>query len=373
MRYINAMRTIVAFSLLAVTGIAFASTADFTDADRVSWGAGSVLPAPYTTTDIAVTIRATVLIGPFPVTQTFTETTTIAESSITKTSGSLNFQVNPQSLTPLGPTSPQLTMTGTSVNASTTKWTFSQLYSQAGGWPINQTVTGPSGPVQINLTINNITISGKLQTQFSNLASDRLIGVLGQYVRRTGVDLGGNTENLIDIVPSSVSGTIAGLTATALRVELRSIKHVMHLESRKKIRTTVTLLDDQSGITNRLAKYRLSSTPGGPALQEGEVPMVANAFTIPAHFPAGQYYYSVKVGSWLSRGWSVSLPTSGTVPLTGSLFNGDVDLNNEVGPGDFELVVAQFGAPGTADADGDGEVGPSDFEIIVRNFGLEGT
>jgi hypothetical protein len=372
LRYIMVMRNLLAISLVCVAGVASASTADFIDSARISWGAGSVLPAPYTTTDIAVTIRATVLIGPFPVAQSFTETTTIPESAITKSSGSLNFQISPQSLTPLGPTSPLLTLTGTSVNASTAKWTFSQLYSQTGGWAINQTVTGPTGPVQINLTINNITISGKLQTQFSSLPNDRFIGVLGQNVRRTGVDLGGNTENLIDIVPSSVSGTIAGLTATALRVELRSIKHVMHVESRRKIQANLSLLNDVSGITNRTASYRLSATPGGAALQEGSVPMTGNSFTIPAQVPAGNYHYSVKVGSWLSKGWAISVPASGTVPVSGSLINGDVDLDNEVGPGDFEAVVSQFGGAGSADLDGDGEVGPSDFEIVVGNFGLQG-
>lgn len=61
------------------------------------------------------------------------------------------------------------------------------------------------------------------------------------------------------------------------------------------------------------------------------------------------------------------------------LYQGDCDNDNEVGPGDFEIVVANFGTVvgdpgvnGSADADGDGEVGPGDFEIIVENFGLAG-
>jgi hypothetical protein len=32
--------------------------------------------------------------------------------------------------------------------------------------------------------------------------------------------------------------------------------------------------------------------------------------------------------------------------------------------------VAQFGGPGDADVDNDGEVGPSDFETVIANFGL---
>ena len=53
----------------------------------------------------------------------------------------------------------------------------------------------------------------------------------------------------------------------------------------------------------------------------------------------------------------------------------DVDDDGEVGPGDFELVVANFGSsagPELGDLDRDGEVGPSDFEIVVANFGLAG-
>jgi putative transposon-encoded protein len=53
-----------------------------------------------------------------------------------------------------------------------------------------------------------------------------------------------------------------------------------------------------------------------------------------------------------------------------SVKNGDLDQDTEVGPGDFEAVVAQFGNSGDADCDNDGEVGPSDFEIVVGNFGL---
>ena len=54
---------------------------------------------------------------------------------------------------------------------------------------------------------------------------------------------------------------------------------------------------------------------------------------------------------------------------------GDIDRDCEVGPGDFERVVAAFGSgpadatwDAWADVDFDGEVGPSDFEIVVDNF-----
>ena len=59
--------------------------------------------------------------------------------------------------------------------------------------------------------------------------------------------------------------------------------------------------------------------------------------------------------------------------------NGDIDGDNEVGPGDFGALSAAFGSvPGDpnwsdyADLDGDWEVGPSDFGILSANFGLAG-
>jgi hypothetical protein len=66
----------------------------------------------------------------------------------------------------------------------------------------------------------------------------------------------------------------------------------------------------------------------------------------------------------------VTLTGSSLTGQDAALKNGDIDQDTEVGPGDFEAVVAQFGAPGDADVDNDGEVGPSDFETVVANFGL---
>ena len=64
---------------------------------------------------------------------------------------------------------------------------------------------------------------------------------------------------------------------------------------------------------------------------------------------------------------------------TASLVLGDVDGDNEIGPGDFEAVVSGFGSVygnfawnSLADLDRDGEIGPGDFEVVVRNFGISG-
>lgn len=93
------------------------------------------------------------------------------------------------------------------------------------------------------------------------------------------------------------------------------------------------------------------------------------SITVPAEALAGTYTLKFKGGTFL--GQTLNVNVAGT-PLTTQgvdLPNGDVDQDGEVGPSDFELVVAQFGGTGSADVDNDGEVGPSDFEIVVVMFG----
>lgn len=114
--------------------------------------------------------------------------------------------------------------------------------------------------------------------------------------------------------------------------------------------------------------------PGGAA-----APTIATTYfpgnTVVASAPAaGTYDVWVK-----PKGALATVINSVSVQLFGSYFLntnhviGDVDGDNEIGPGDFELINAEFGnANPDIDADGDGEVGPSDFEIVVTNFGIEG-
>lgn len=97
-------------------------------------------------------------------------------------------------------------------------------------------------------------------------------------------------------------------------------------------------------------------------------------FSVESIANAGTYDVRVYSFRYLTRRFNgLVIPNSGmTLPLA-DLISGDVDGDNEVGPGDFELIVATFGTndPG-ADVDGDGEIGPTDFEVIVRNFGISG-
>jgi hypothetical protein len=95
----------------------------------------------------------------------------------------------------------------------------------------------------------------------------------------------------------------------------------------------------------------------------------AYSLNIPAAAANGNYTLSFDGGTFLQSSFSVTLNGSNLTQAV-SLRNGDIDNDGEVGPSDFEAVVAQFGGPGTADVDNDAEVGPSDFETIVANFGL---
>ncbi len=87
----------------------------------------------------------------------------------------------------------------------------------------------------------------------------------------------------------------------------------------------------------------------------------------------------IKGLSWLAKAVDASPTAAGPNNLSFSIINGDCDGDNEVGPGDFELVVSKFGLDSStpdyvkaADLDRDGEIGPGDFEIVVGNFGLAG-
>jgi hypothetical protein len=90
----------------------------------------------------------------------------------------------------------------------------------------------------------------------------------------------------------------------------------------------------------------------------------------PTNIPFGSYSLRFKGGTFLAKTLNLTLSAANINAGTVNLVNGDIDQDGEVGPGDFEMVVSQFGGTGSADCDNDGEVGPNDFDIIVRNFGL---
>lgn len=89
---------------------------------------------------------------------------------------------------------------------------------------------------------------------------------------------------------------------------------------------------------------------------------------------------TAKVSHWLAKEMPQVILVPGEFANQDfTLINGDVDGDNEIGPGDFGALSSAFGSSfgdagytDNADLDGDGEIGPSDFGILSANFGLAG-
>jgi hypothetical protein len=89
----------------------------------------------------------------------------------------------------------------------------------------------------------------------------------------------------------------------------------------------------------------------------------------------GTYNVWVKPFRWLAKrvNGRVVTSTGNVVTTMTSAGYGDIDDDNEVGPGDLQLVLDNFGGVNAAaDLDGDAEVGPGDLQVVLDNFGLSG-
>jgi hypothetical protein len=89
----------------------------------------------------------------------------------------------------------------------------------------------------------------------------------------------------------------------------------------------------------------------------------------------GTFGIRIKPSFHLSKLWTGQNITDwGVINLDQVYTAGDVDNDNEVGPGDLQAILDTFGNPSTAsdDIDRDGEVGPGDLQIVLDNFGIQG-
>lgn len=105
-----------------------------------------------------------------------------------------------------------------------------------------------------------------------------------------------------------------------------------------------------------------------------------------ANVPASvtsSYRISTKFGVWLRATYPEAgmpgLAPGSNYQFTASVMTGDIDGDNEVGPGDFGAFSSAYGSVNgdgnwnsNADLDADGEVGPSDFGIFSTNYGATG-
>lgn len=142
----------------------------------------------------------------------------------------------------------------------------------------------------------------------------------------------------------------------------------------------ITLNDFVASRAGEPVRYDVSF--GANTLQSGTVTLDGSgSYGFDATgFVAGTYSIKFKGRHWLAKQVSMTVnATSGASLVNAALINGDVDDDNEVGPGDFGGLSSAFGTVSgdaawnaNADLDGDGEVGPSDFGILSANFGLSG-
>lgn len=150
--------------------------------------------------------------------------------------------------------------------------------------------------------------------------------------------------------------------------------------------TTVTgqvQLDGVAGPRPRTAYFEIIQVPTGMRLATRQELNPDGSFSFNVGNYGFQSTFKLKVkpdtglayqaeGEFILDGNSVGFPLLPCV-------NGDIDGDNEVGPGDFGILATKFGlAQGDngyladADLDGDEEIGPGDFGILARNFGLAG-
>lgn len=371
------MRSILRLSVLtgsiALAASSTAQVAAFQASSGYLWGAGSTLPAPYTTADMTVETRVRVGFIWFP----FSNTETIDERMIPKAPGSLDFTISTTDIDPLTPPF-LISLTGVLAGANTVNWNFDQIFSQAGGWTINQTVNLGGTPTQVNINLNNVRVRGNLRSNFSNIAPFWSPVAL-QNMNVRGTHTGLDSENFIDILPQSASGTVGALTINGLEVRVRRIQHIGHVPFNPVIQGTASL-SDVIGSCNDPVDWALYE-PGNPsAVASGQAELGSEGqYSISPSVPLGTYVLAVRGRTHL---WEASAPiVLGQSPATADfvLVNGDVDGDNEVGGGDLSLLSSAFlSADGDAnfvaeaDLDCDGEVGSSDLSILSTNFLLYG-
>lgn len=115
---------------------------------------------------------------------------------------------------------------------------------------------------------------------------------------------------------------------------------------------------------------------GSQVLQSGTITLgPGGAFNFPLTLAPGEYTiaFNGRTHLWNAVTFDYSMGYAGQVTVP--VWNGDIDRDNEVGPGDFGILAAAYlssaGDPNwnpLADIDCDGEVGPGDFGLLANNF-----
>ena len=122
-------------------------------------------------------------------------------------------------------------------------------------------------------------------------------------------------------------------------------------------------------------RHRNSTTP----IEVRKVRLRAGGTFFVACFQRGGYDVAVKGAHWLRKVIQPSLVSDGLAMGFGTLTNGDVDNDNEVGIGDYSGLSTAFNSfPGdphwnpNADLNGDDAVDIGDYSILSANYGEVG-
>lgn len=180
---------------------------------------------------------------------------------------------------------------------------------------------------------------------------------------------------LADSGAIAVTGTVP--QGTSGFVDIETIQYVQS----RILTGRVTLLGYAGIVPGEVVSYRIRPVGSLAILQSGQVTLgTSGQYSITTSLGTGNYDITFQGSHWLRRKLgNVTIGATGAVGLDVSLFNGDVDGDNEVSIGDYSLLSNAFGSglgdPNwnpMADLDGDGEVAIGDFAQLSTNFGLLG-
>lgn len=361
------MRPIATLAFALYAGVSYAQLANFTAADRFAFGIGDNLPAPYTQLDMTVTLE--VRVGVFWV--PYTNEIGVDEAVVPKTPGSNNFSLPLSTISTLFASSQPLLLSGVA-SGNTMTWTFNQVVSQPGGFPINTTFDNNGTPVVVSVTVNSMNVVGSLRSTFAS-QSPLLVNVLQTASDVRGTYTGGDTVNFIDATAGSASGTVGGVPINGLRIRYRRIQHISHVPMDLKLTGTISRQDLAPNAPSFSAQMQLLPQTGTTVLASANVTASANGqySWSPLNVLPGTYRLRVDHGSHLARTVQVTLGSNAAVNV--SLPNGDVNSDGEVDLTDIDLAIADYltstwQTGRFSDVDRSGEVDLTDLDIIIGNY-----
>lgn len=143
----------------------------------------------------------------------------------------------------------------------------------------------------------------------------------------------------------------------------------------------IDLQDYVGAMGSQQVSWELAQMSNGTVIESGTTTLnESGGYSLELITLAGSgYVLTMKGNHWLRSAAENLNLNSNLTNVNFSEMNGDVDNDNEVGPGDFGALSSAFGSVQgdgnwneMADLDGDQEVGPSDFGILSSRFGETG-